>query len=279
MNYRDGILYLIGDDAHSILMLDKDYNEISTLQLFEYPGKRIPKSIKSDTEASAFITLRGNDYLLIVGSASREQREVVILIPLGESQLPKTQASTVSVKTFIDRLRLQGIVELNIEGATTIPNMLVLSNRGNTKNITNHIILTTADFWEQQDRANITILPIEIGVPTEDILGISEICYENNTDTFLISFSSENTDNAYDDGTIGTSYLGWIGNFTKKINSPQLTVDHIVNLVDVHPEFAGEKIEGLCVESSTTQGMVIHLVSDNDNGQSKLFKVSVKISE
>lgn len=277
VNYRDGMLYLVGDDANSILILDKSYKKISSVQLFNYSGKRIPKPLKADLEGSVFINLDGLDHLLIVGSSSREQRENVILIPFLQSGLNGAQASTIAIKTFIKRLGTLGISEVNLEGATVIGETLVLSNRNNRKNTTNHIILTTTDFWKHQDEAAITIIPVKIGLQTEDILGISEICYEKNTDTLLITFSSEHTDNAYDDGTIGNSYLGWITNITKKINSSTLSVDHLINLIDVHPNCAHEKIEGLCVESSNAQGMVIHFVSDNDDGQSKLFKVNLKI--
>ena len=94
----------------------------------------------------------------------------------------------------------------------------------------------------------------------------------------LISFSSEHTHNAYDDGVIGDSYLWWIPNCTKKINETIIEVDHLINLTTIHEDFKGEKIEGLCVTAMNEQEVLIDLISDNDNGQSKLFKVSLSIT-
>jgi hypothetical protein len=277
INYRNGLLYLVGDDANSILILDREYIKISSVQLFNYPGKRIPKPMKTDLEASVFVTWLGLDYLLIIGSAATEPREKILLIPFSDSRLNKTQTLTISTHPFTNRLRTLGVPEVNLEGATILDDILMVANRGNRKNITNHIILTNLDFWKRQDEADLQILSVELPLQTTDVVGISEICYAKETDTLLISFSSEHTHNAYDDGTIGNSYIGWIQDITKKIKATSLSVDHIVNLSDIHPEFMTEKIEGLCVESIDPTGIVLHLLSDNDGGQSKLFKLHLKI--
>jgi hypothetical protein len=279
INHRDGLLYLVGDDSNVVLILDKDYLKAGTLQLFNYPGKRIPKSMKADVEASVFITVSAVDYLLILGSAATTRREKIILIPFSASGLNKARLLTVSTQPFTNRLRSLGLPEINLEGATAIGEALMVANRGNRKNTTNHILFTNPDFWNRQDEADIKIIPIEFPSPPRDVIGISELCYEKETDTLLMSFSSEHTDNAYDDGTIGDSYIGWIQNMTKKINAPSLVPEHIINLSSFHPEFVSEKIEGLCVESVRANEMIVHLISDNDKGQSKLFKVRLKIRD
>ena len=81
INYHDGKFYLIGDDSTNILLLDTDYQKIDSVQLFDYPEKRIPKSDKIDLEGSAIIEIMGKDHLLILGSASGKNRKRVILIP------------------------------------------------------------------------------------------------------------------------------------------------------------------------------------------------------
>ena len=50
LEYRNNVLYVIGDDVNYILCLDKNWNEVNHLKLFEYEGVRIPKQEKPDLE-------------------------------------------------------------------------------------------------------------------------------------------------------------------------------------------------------------------------------------
>ena len=56
-------------------------------------------------------------------------------------------------------------------------------------------------------------------------------------------------------------------------------MDQLINLSEVHVDFRNEKIEGLCVEVAQENTLILHLISDNDNGESKLFKVKLKLGE
>ena len=53
IEYFDEKLYVMGDDATNLLVLDTSLNIIDSIPLLSYPGKRIPKDIKPDLEASA----------------------------------------------------------------------------------------------------------------------------------------------------------------------------------------------------------------------------------
>jgi hypothetical protein len=94
----------------------------------------------------------------------------------------------------------------------------------------------------------------------------------------LITLTSEAVDNAYDDGAIGDSYIGWINDASVKLKAHELKIDKIINLADVNTVFKKEKIEGICVESVTTSEVVLHLISDNDAGESGLFKIKLSLS-
>ncbi len=50
-----------------------------------------------------------------------------------------------------------------------------------------------------------------------EFLGISELCYVESKDMILFTFTSEGTNNAYDDGVIGSSYIGWVNNVAAKL--------------------------------------------------------------
>jgi hypothetical protein len=275
INFHGGKFYLIGDDARTILMLDEKYQDIGSLHLFDNPDKRIPKPKKPDFETSVVMRMEGKDYLLVLGSASLEKRVKLILVPLDQAG---EKLETFQYEEFASRVRATGISELNIEGCTLIGNRLVLSNRGNEAHPKNHLITTTKDFWQQQQRVVITVSEVALSVSGTSFLGISELCYAESRDLLLLTCTSEMTSNAYDDGLIGDSCLGWIEGFAHKINTPQLKLDGMINLVDLSEEFKGEKIEGICIETVESDGFIVHLISDNDQGQSKLFKIKIVIA-
>lgn len=279
INYHNGKLILIGDDANTIVVLGTDYEKIDEKKLYDFREKRIPKAVKTDLEASAFATVNGTDYLLIFGSASTELRKRVILIPLLASGLDMPRMRSVNDEAFINRLLANGISEVNIEGATTMGDHLLLSNRGNQKNTTNHFIITDIGFWDKPMDAAIRILPIHIAEVLNEVPGVSEVCYIAAFDLLLLTFSSELTGNAYDDGAIGSSYIGVARMVSQKVNEPFLLVDSITNLATIHAAFKNEKIEGICVESISGNMVTLHLISDNDRGQSKLFKLKMILSQ
>ena len=274
INFYKGKFYLIGDDANTILVLDESYQEVKQIRVFDYPDKRIPKPEKVDFETSTLITVDGKDYLLVKGSASKKKRAKLMLVSLNhESEKPET----INYNEFSKRLLENGIPELNIEGSTIIKNQLVLANRGNGKNPINHLITTEKNFWQQQEQASISVSAVVLPNKSNSFLGISELCYVESKDLLLFTLSSEVTNDSYNDGEIGDSYLGWMDSFSKRIGTPKLMTDGLVNLSEVSSAFMSEKIEGICVESLVGNEFIIHLISDNDQGQSKLFKVRMTI--
>lgn len=275
INYKNGKLYLVGDDANRILILTTDYREIGSVKLFDYPEKRIPKKDKPDLEAAAFLPIEGIEHFLIVGSGSKDVRKIIRLIPLKNDTLDVSASKTISIADFITRVQQYGIEEINFEGLTVFNNKIILSNRGNLKNSTNHLIFTTTDFWNHQSDADIRLTSLQIPPLRDSIVGVSELHYEKSLDLLLITLSSEATTNAYDDGAIGNSYLGWISNFSLKANEKILTFDKVICLPEVSPEFEKEKIEGVCVERIEKDVMILHLIADNDAGESKVFRVQV----
>ena len=277
INFRNGKLFLIGDDSNSILVLDSVYNRIDSNKLFDSTEKRIPKPIKADLETSTVITIDGRDHLLILGSASTDNREKIFIIPFLDSNLDIPHFRIINGDVFTSRLLSSDIREVNIEGSTVIDNRLILGNRRNEKSDVNHIAITELDFWERQATANLKIAILQIPAVTIDTPGISELCYVRELDMLLLAFSTERTNNAYDDGAIGNSYIGWIENISQKIQSTTLKVDEIKDLSTIHTEFKSEKIEGLCVESASNKEIILHLVSDNDMGESKLFKLKMSL--
>lgn len=296
VEYFDGRLYLIGDDATCILVLDKDYQFIESIPIADAPGKRIAKAEKPDFEASALITWKGQTYLLASGSLATEKRCQLLLVPLqaevpgSDQPLPPMNGPAIAAAklsanlqrinyppAFIPQLLATGIHELNIEGATLIGNTLLLSNRGNDAFPVNQLILIANGFWEEEQVPLFSVLPLTLGTPTPVFAGVSELCYVAEKDLLLCTLSSEATTNAYDDGAIGDSYIGWIVDISQKLAQPSLVIEGWVNLAAADPAFKMEKIEGICVEGIREDHLVLHLVSDNDGGESRLFKVALTL--
>ena len=96
-------------------------------------------------------------------------------------------------------------------------------------------------------------------------------------DVLLFTASTEDTPNAYTDGTIGTSYIGIIKNFSKKIDDGSVKVKKLLPVTKYLKEEAAQKIEALTVEKLEAKKAIIHLASDNDNGESTLFKLSLRL--
>jgi hypothetical protein len=281
INYHNSRFYLIGDDATNILVLDSHYQKTDSIHLFEYSEKRIPKTEKTDLEGSTVLEIDGLHYLLIVGSASRKNRKRIILIPFSDKGLNLTslKKSFYKTKTFIKRIGSQNIEEVNLEGVCLLKGNLILGNRGNRSNQSNHLIFTDPGFWDHQDDAKLVIKKLSVlpGYATE-ILGLSELCYIEQMDLLLVTLTSEATDDAFNDGAIGNSYLGWISEASLKIQEEELVIDGMIKLLDVNPVFKNEKIEGLCVERIDGPEVFVHLISDNDCGESRLFSIKMTIN-
>lgn len=268
---------MIGDDSQRILILDSQYRIIDSLQILSHSGNRIAKKEKPDFESSTILKIKGVDHLLVMGSGSRPLRKTVHLIPFEDQQADLSQHKILDTTVFVDRVAALGVEEINFEGVTCIGNDLVIGNRGNRTNITNHLIITEPDFWTDQEKVRLNLVALDIPALEGRAPGVSELCYEPTLDLLLVTLSNEETPNAYDDGIIGHSYIGWIKKYSERERESSLSMDGILCLTDISNEFEGEKIEGLCVECIEDGNLVLHLISDNDNGESKLFKIKMEL--
>ncbi len=271
INYYKDQLYLVGDDANRVLVLDGDYQQTDAIQLSDHPEKRIPKALKPDYEAAAIIEVAGHPQLLILGSAARKERETGVLISLPVSGRGFPETRTFSSTEFTARLLQAGIPEINIEGATAVGEQLLLANRGNNTHTQNHLVLTTQDYWARQQEAPLQLIPLDMPVASFRFLGTSGLCYIAAKDLLLITVTMEITANAYDDGAIGDSSIAWINNFSHRLDMPSLAPDGWINLPAADARFKGQKIEGICVEPSAGPDLLLHLAADNDQGETYLF--------
>ena len=109
IEYYDGKLYLMGDDATNLLILDTGLNIVDSIPLLSYTGKRIPKDIKPDLEAAAL----NADDLFLFGSGSLSPYR-----NFGWKHNLKTKDNdSINLEPLLLKVKDLGIEQINIEGA------------------------------------------------------------------------------------------------------------------------------------------------------------------
>ena len=261
IEYVKDKLYIFGDDAPYLLILSTNYEVIDTIWYWPERVERISKSDKPDIESATFIIKDGYPVLLGIGSMSDEKRWSVLSLEIDSNKL--SQISFFKVGAGFPKVK-----EINIEGSSTIGNTIILANRANLNNDVNYLL-----FWQR-------CLPVakEIRLPkTKIVAGISGLYYLKEKDLLLLTASEEATENAITDGEIGESYLGWINNFSKRMKEALLKPDEFINLGESNIALRKQKIESVCVERKVGERHILHLVADNDNGSSRIFKLALKL--
>lgn len=272
IEYYDEKLFLVGDDAKEVLVLNKRWKELERIPLFETAASRIPKETKSDLEATTVVTVNRIPRLLILGSGSREiNRNKAVLV-----NLDNYLSDEFDLTPFYKRVQENGVQRMNIEAAALVEDHVLIGNRGNRQHPANQIIITKNGFWKKQQQAEISVVSLDLPVKDNHPAGISGLAYSLQNDCLLFTASTEMTDDPVEDGPIGDSYLGIIENASRKIGRRSLKINELMNLSDTHELFKGFKIESVCIQSEKQNKMKLHLIADNDTGKSYLFKVRLK---
>ena len=269
IEYVNKQFYVLGDDAKNLLILDSNFAVTDSINLYDFPGIRMPKTIKPDLEA---LGITQDNKLLLLGSGSLAPYRNTgwIIDPLTR------QKDSIRLDTFYQRILMNGIAELNIEGVCTIPGSAILINRGNKSYPKNHLIFTNQNFWEKQTEAAITPILIGFNKDSLSFAGVSGIAYAGKSDRLILTVSTEDTPNSFEDGVISKSYLWIVKNISSKRTWNAVNPDQIIDLELIDPRFKSQKIESVCVTGETKNFIELVLVADNDNGSSTLFKISVE---
>ena len=266
---HDGHIYIAGDDAAYILKTDAQFNILDSLRLFNSLQKRIPKDIKADLESIALINQNKMPAFLLMGSGSLAPYRNFCWIIDAKTKEKKQYR----LDTFYNRLKNEGITDLNIEGAAATATGIVLASRGNKSFAKNHLIFAPNRFWEKQETSLIKIVKAGVNTDTSFFTGISGLDYSWKTDQLLLTVSTENTYNSFDDGSVGKSYLWIINDISSKKKLDAINPDKIIDLEQLDPRFKGHKIESVCILSENKKKKELVLVADDDKGGSVLFRM------
>ena len=270
IEYFDEKLYVVGDDATNLLVLDTSLNIIDSIPLLSYPGKRIPKDTKPDLEASAL----NADNLFLFGSGSLSPYRNFAW----RHNLKTKDNDSINLEPLFLKVKDLGIEQINIEGACFVSGKLILVNRGNKGYPHNHFIITDEKSWTSDSSFQISIANFEDQKDTASFKGISGLCYAKESDQLIMTVSTEDTRNSYEDGTIGKSYLWIINNISNKLDNKTLGPDKIIDLEEIDRRFKKQKIESATVISETKELINLVLVVDNDDGSSTIFRFSLEKS-
>ena len=268
IEYNDGKIYLLGDDASYLLILDTAYNLLDTVQYMPDTSQRISKHVKQDIESSTIVSINHETYLYAMGSCSAENRKRSFYFPL--SHIHDYKSDDLSFLLW----RLNSLPEINIEGLTTVNSKLVLANRANKTNKINKLIVASDSLLKYETTP---LLLIDLLFGSSNAAGVSGLYYLKEKDMLFFTASEEDTPSATQDGVINDSYLGWINKFSGKMNKQSVEPDQMINLSSVGKDLKKQKIESVCVENISGNKVILHLAADNDNGESTLFKNETEI--
>lgn len=269
VEYVNGKLYVMGDDATKLLVLDTNFNAVDSIQLFDYPGNRIPKNIKHDIES--MILSADSSKLLLIGSGSvSPYRDSIFTVDLVSR---KNEVNPIT--DFYNLVKRKGIKELNIEGAARIGHSFVLSNRGHLSWRNNHFIFAS---WFVPEEPTMSIARVKNISDSSSFQGISGLAYSIRNDALIMTASTEQTTSSFEDGTIGKSYIWIIKKLSSAIDKAELSPDIVIDLEEIDPVFKGQKIESVTILNETKEILRLVLVADNDIGSSSIFKLNIKIN-
>lgn len=271
IDYFNNRFYLIGDDATHVLSLNANFEQVDSFTLYDFPEKRIPKDVKADLEAMSIVKDSNTPCILILGSGSLppHRNSGWLLNPSTRERL------SIRPDSFYNRIRARGIEEINIEGIARTGNQMLLVNRGNKSHPFNHLIITSPRFLQDQQTTAIKIIRIGGQNDTANFAGVSGMDYSAKSDRLFLTVSTENTYNTTSDGEIGKSYLWVINDFASKTRMTAINPDKIIDLSSIDRKFDKQKIESVCISSESGNKIELVLVSDNDNGESTLFRIKI----
>jgi hypothetical protein len=255
-------LIVIGDDAKYIGVFNSEYLLIHKEQLWDSETDSIEKKLKADLEASFILNKNNKEILHIVGSGSKGKKRDW-LIELSENngayEVKKTKEPL-----YYEALKKTTDDKVNIEAAECINDIVWLGNRGHKAEPTNHFLGFNVSEFPNSEFVNANL---KINIPQQDIpYGISGLYLHKQSNIVYASFSSEDIDNAYDDGAIGPSALATFNANDFKVQNTEITPMSFIVLETVFKELKGQKIEAICIFNNQ---MV--LVADNDDQKTTLW--------
>lgn len=270
----DNKLYIIGDDSPYLYTLDEEYKLIEKTEIFKtehFSTGRIPKKLKEDLECSTIINYENNNYLLISGSGSQDNRNNAYLIDLTTKETKKFQMKLI-YSLFLDIYK--DVTSINVEAICADNKFIYFFNRGG-KNELNIVLRMTLDhlfeYFNTKNISDFTYILYTCELPSiNDISsGFSGATIYDNK--MFFTSSVENTDNSIDDGEI-------LGSLISLVDYSNNNFEIIESCYLLHNNrHLVVKIESISILSKEDNKYRALLVTDDDFGGSELIEVIIEI--
>lgn len=267
---QQGNFWIIGDDARTCMLFDKNFDLKDTVSIPSMLGirsnnGRVPKDLKADLEALVVV----NDFeVLALGSGSRPTREIAVRIS-GKGSYSIEEFTLHKFYQSLRSLAEMKNVELNIEAAAILGDYLYLFNRTNGLMVSLHYRDFMHHITEGAPLPKLNVRKLNLPVFNGIKAGISGASFDRGSGRLIITASLELTNDAYNDGEILGSYIGSISVPDLEDEEGEIIWTEIPNDGEVM------KIESVeVVEYHEKDGYYdLVMTVDNDNGRSHVLRV------
>lgn len=266
----DNNIFIAGDNINYLYHYNSSFRLLDKIKLFTQADyEEQPKPVKQDWEAMSTInTVDIANQILIIGSGSTSHRNNAFLF----NPITKQSTAIAHWPAFYDELRslLVPGEELNIEGLAQVGKHLVLLNRGNLTGGNCMFIADTATVLKNV--VQVSRIDSNPFVINKTAAGYTGAYYLEELDMLLYTATAEITTNAYDDGKVMGSAIGYFSNISKRLNDAVLKPDVQCELKDI----IKGKVESLSMLRKTENSYVFLAVTDNDGAQGSLFELLLR---
>ncbi|OYT17175.1 MAG: hypothetical protein B7C24_03945 [Bacteroidetes bacterium 4572_77] len=271
--YTKNAYWLIGDDASFLYKMNMDNQILEKFRISSLNNKkngRLLKGLKPDFEALDLI----DNNLLILGSGSKEiSRDTAVLFNLTSKKVVQKK----SLRKLYDRFLFVGGFDstksINIEAFVSDKNYCYLMHRGNVcgKNVIFQIEKNQwKTYWETNELPDVQSHFVELPKIDGYLSGFSGACLSADGQYLLFTSSVEATKDVYHDGEVLGSFVGSI-----PIKGEQAWLSHKAFLLKHKDHIVKTKLESISVINYLDGVYQLLAVSDNDNGKSGIYHLTL----
>lgn len=270
--YKDKI-YLIGDDSPYLYILDKEYNLLDKIEIYQtdqFTTGRIPKNLKYDLECSTMLEFQSEDYMLISGSGSNDNRNNMYLFNLKTKEI-EHYSSKPLYALFLDIYKSGD--SINVEAMCSDSQYVYFFNRGGKtqQNVVLRMQISHLfEYFHTRNIVDFTYMLYLCDLP--DIKNINS-GFSGATifnDKLFFTSSVEDTDNPIDDGEVLGSFVGTI-DYKNKFEIMEYC------LIDSSKYESVLKVESISVLSQKDNTYNVIFVTDDDCGGSEIIDAVIEL--
>ena len=269
-------IWMIGDDASSLYELDSKNEILSSYQVSFMSRKengRINKAIKPDFESMDYF----DNKIIVMGSGSSIiSRDTAVIISYKTKEIITKMSFRLLFDEFLRLGKFDSTQSINMEGLASDDSHFYLLHRGNIcgKNLIFQI--EKKDFLQYIGTGKLPKIKIhhfELPKINGFQSGFSGACISPDKNYLLFTSSVESTSDVYHDGEVLGSFIGMIpitgaNAWSKNTSFPLMKHDSVL----------ATKLESICIKSQDDDKLNLVCVSDNDNGESGIYQISIDLN-